>query len=165
MKIVAYPYVDFLSSPIGNILIRATKEHICEIEITSKEIAINTHASSITDEAKKQLIAYFEGKLKQFSLPVYTEGTAFQKKIWKALESIEYGNTITYLQLAKQLQNIESVRAVANAISKNKLAIVIPCHRVIGTDGNLTGYAWGLKNKQWLINFEGNISGHLLSLF
>ena len=101
-----------------------------------------------------QLKAYFNNKLKTFDLKLNPEGTDFQKKVWKQLEKIPYGKTISYLDLAKQLGDAKTIRAAASANGKNPLWIIVPCHRVIGTDGSLTGYAGGLHRKQWLLNHE-----------
>ena len=101
-----------------------------------------------------QLNEYFEGDRKQFDLKLNPEGTEFQKKVWKLLEQIPYGKTISYLELSKQLGDVKAIRAVANANGKNPLWIIIPCHRVIGSDGSLTGYAGGLHRKQWLLEHE-----------
>ena len=97
-----------------------------------------------------QLKEYFEGKRRQFNLKLNPQGTEFQKKVWKHLEQIPYGKTLSYLELSKQLGDIKAIRAVANANGKNPLWIIVPCHRVIGSDGSLTGYAGGLHRKQWL---------------
>ena len=101
-----------------------------------------------------QLNEYFEGARTQFDLKLNPEGTDFQKKVWKQLEQIPYGKTISYLELSKQLGDVKAIRAVANANGKNPLWIIVPCHRVIGTDGSLTGYAGGLHRKQWLLQHE-----------
>ena len=101
-----------------------------------------------------QLNEYFEGSRKSFNLKLNLKGTSFQKKVWNALENIPYGKTISYLDLSKQLGDVKAIRAVANANAKNPIWIVVPCHRVIGTDGSLTGYAGGLHRKQWLLEHE-----------
>jgi methylated-DNA-[protein]-cysteine S-methyltransferase len=101
-----------------------------------------------------QLNEYFEGSRKHFDLKLNAQGTDFQKKVWKQLEQIPYGKTISYLELSKKLGDIKAIRAVANANGKNPLWIIVPCHRVIGSDGSLTGYAGGLQRKQWLLEHE-----------
>jgi methylated-DNA-[protein]-cysteine S-methyltransferase len=101
-----------------------------------------------------QLNEYFEGSRKHFDLKLNPEGTDFQKKVWKQLEQIPYGKTLSYLELSEQLGNVKAIRAVANANGKNPLWIVVPCHRVIGSNGSLTGYAGGLHRKQWLLEHE-----------
>lgn len=101
-----------------------------------------------------QLNEYFEGTRTQFNLKLNPQGSDFQKKVWKQLEQIHYGKTISYLELSKQLGDVKAIRAVANANGKNPLWILVPCHRVIGSDGSLTGYAGGLHRKQWLLEHE-----------
>ena len=101
-----------------------------------------------------QLKEYFQGTRNQFSLTLNPKGTDFQKKVWNELQKIPYGKTITYLDLAKKLGNVKSIRAAANANGKNPIWIVIPCHRVIGADGSLVGYAGGLLRKKWLLDHE-----------
>lgn len=123
------------------------------------------HPSPLTQDCKAQLIEYFEGKRTSFDLPLTQEGTAFQQSVWNALQDIPFGETISYLRLASKMGDEKMIRAVANANGKNELAIVVPCHRIIGSDGSLTGYAWGLKRKQWLLDFEAKVSGKKLSLF
>jgi methylated-DNA-[protein]-cysteine S-methyltransferase len=114
-------------------------------------------------EAAKQLTSYFKSDLKQFDLPLEPDGTAFQQKVWKLLQKIPYGKTWTYASLAEKLGDPKTIRAAANANGKNPIPILIPCHRVIGTDGSLTGYSGGLENKKWLLTLE-NANG-VLSLF
>ena len=105
-------------------------------------------------EAVDQIKLYFEGKLTQFTLTLNPAGTEFQKKVWKALCEIPFGETTSYSQLSKELGDIKAIRAVAGANGKNPLWIVVPCHRVIGSDGSLTGYAGGLWRKKWLLEYE-----------
>jgi methylated-DNA-[protein]-cysteine S-methyltransferase len=106
-------------------------------------------------EAAKQLRAYFAGELTQFELNLRPHGTPFQARVWSALQQIPYGQTTTYGQLATKLGDPRAVRAVGLANARNPIAIVIPCHRVIGADGGLTGYGGGLERKQWLLAHEG----------
>lgn len=101
-----------------------------------------------------QLQEYFNGEREKFSLKLNAKGTDFQHNIWKLLQTIPYGKTTSYLQLSKQFGDVKAIRAVASANGKNPLWIIVPCHRVIGSDGSLTGYAGGLHRKQWLLNHE-----------
>lgn len=101
-----------------------------------------------------QLQEYFQGIRKDFNLKLNPEGTPFQKQVWNLLEHIPFGKTVSYLDLAKQMGDVKATRAIAGANAKNPLWIIIPCHRVIGSDGSLTGYAGGLHRKQWLLNHE-----------
>ena len=106
-------------------------------------------------EAERQLRAYFAGTLKRFTLPIDFVGTAFQKAVWTALLGIPFGETRTYAQIARQIGKPEAVRAVGAAIGRNPISIAIPCHRVIGSNGTLTGYAGGLQAKAYLLGIEG----------
>src|SRR5690606_31148847 len=104
--------------------------------------------------AALQLGEYFSGSRTRFSFKIAPEGTDFQKKVWQQLQQIPFGQTISYLELSRTLGDVKAIRAVASANGKNPLWIVIPCHRVIGTDGSLTGYAGGLWRKKWLLEHE-----------
>ena len=116
---------------------------------------IQAHNNAITDEACRQLMAYFDGKLRAFDLPLSPKGTAFQNQVWNALKQVEYGETASYLDIAKAIGNPKAVRAVGMANGRNPIAIVVPCHRIIGSNKTLTGYAGGLPRKQYLLNLEG----------
>lgn len=113
---------------------------------------------------KIQLKEYFEGKRKIFSLPLVTPGSQFQQDVWKELQKIQYGTTRSYLQQSLAIGRPESIRAVANANGMNRISIIIPCHRVIGSDGSLTGYGGGLKRKRWLIDHEKKYSGQAVEM-
>ncbi|MCK4738121.1 MAG: methylated-DNA--[protein]-cysteine S-methyltransferase [Sulfurimonas sp.] len=110
----------------------------------------------VLQKARVQLDEYFDLKRKEFDIPLLTVGTDFQKSVWIALTDVEYGTTSTYLQLAKDIGNEKAVRAVANANGANSISIIIPCHRIIGTNGELTGYAGGLPLKNQLLKLEQN---------
>ncbi len=105
-------------------------------------------------ETKTQIKEYFQGKRKFFSIPLHTPGTEFQQSVWKILQNIPYGETRSYLEQATALGNPKAVRAVASANGHNRIAIIIPCHRVIGSDGKLVGYGGGLHRKKWLLDLE-----------
>jgi len=111
----------------------------------------------ILKETRKQLDEYFDMRRKDFDIPLITVGTEFQKSVWEALQKVPYGTTSTYLQLSKDLGNQKAVRAVANANGANSIAIIIPCHRIIGSNGELTGYGGGLPLKKRLLKLENNI--------
>lgn len=113
---------------------------------------------------KIQLKEYFEGRRKIFSLPLITPGSKFQQDVWKELQNIQYGTTRSYLQQSLAIGKPESIRAVANANGMNRISIIIPCHRVIGSDGSLTGYGGGLKRKRWLIDHEKKYSGQAVEM-
>ena len=119
-----------------------------------KDCQQTTEIPQTLKAAVSQLTEYFEGHRRDFSLKLDPKGTSFQKKVWKSLLDIPYGQTRSYMSLAKELGDVKAIRAVAAANGKNPLWIVIPCHRVIGSDGSLTGYAGGLHRKKWLLNHE-----------
>ena len=108
----------------------------------------------VLEDCVIQLNEYFDGNREKFSLKLNPQGTDFQKRVWEALKTIPHGKTLSYLQLSQQLGDVKAIRAVANANGKNPLWIIVPCHRVIGSDGSLTGYAGGLHRKQWLLEHE-----------
>ncbi len=119
----------------------------------------------ILQKCKQQLDEYFSGKRKIFDLPIYQEGTGFQQKVWQELIQIPYGKTITYLQLGQRMGNIKAIRAAAAANGRNRLWIIVPCHRVIGSNGSLTGYAGGLPMKKWLLEHENKYANGVSLLF
>lgn len=114
-----------------------------------------SRTNAITDEACRQLEAYFDGQLHEFDLPLAPKGTEFQNQVWRALQQVKYGETASYLDIAKAIGNPKAVRAVGMANGRNPIAIVVPCHRIIGSNRTLTGYAGGLPRKQYLLNLEG----------
>ena len=120
----------------------------------NEDIEISTKIPKELKGAVLQLKDYFEGKRNHFDFPLNPEGTPFQQKVWSALLEIPFGKTVSYLELSKKLGDVKAIRAVASANGKNPLWIVVPCHRVIGTDGSLTGYAGGLWRKKWLLEHE-----------
>lgn len=156
------------STPIGTMIAAASEKGICLLEFTDRRMLetelkhIKNHFKSEIlpgknkhiDELKKQLEEYFEGNRKDFDIQLITFGTEFQKGVWKVLMKIPYGETRSYKKQAELLGNSKAVRAVANANGANRIAIVIPCHRVIGEDGKLTGYGGGLWRKNWLLDLE-----------
>ncbi|MFT7879572.1 MAG: methylated-DNA--[protein]-cysteine S-methyltransferase [Sulfurimonas sp.] len=110
--------------------------------------------NALLQQARKALDAYFSGKRETFDLPLFLVGTPFQRKVWEALQTIPYGRTATYTELAKEIGRPKAIRAVANAVGANPLAIIIPCHRIIGSDGTMRGYAGGVELKQKLLDIE-----------
>lgn len=144
-----------INTPIGIAEITGNSSGISAIELLEQEAA--APEENIPEELKvavNQMKAYFSGDIQNFNLSLNPGGTAFQKKVWTALQEIPYGTTCSYLDLAKRLGDVKAIRAVAAANGKNPLWIVIPCHRVIGTNGSLTGYAGGLWRKKWLLEHE-----------
>ncbi len=143
-----------LKTPLGICEISGDEDGISEIRIVDEE---REPSDCIPEELKlavNQLSHYFSGDLKNFTFKMNPSGTKFQKEVWEALNKIPFGETRSYLQLSKELGNVKAIRAVAAANGKNPLCIVTPCHRVIGSDGSLTGYAGGLWRKKWLLDFE-----------
>ena len=144
----------YLKTPLGIAEIQGNEAGISKIVITGEKTVPSEEIPSELNEAVLQLEAYFKGELKEFKLKLNPEGTPFQKKVWEGLQEIPYGETCSYLELSKNLGDVKAIRAVAAANGKNPLWIVIPCHRVIGSDGSLTGYAGGLWRKKWLLDLE-----------
>ena len=140
-------------SPVGEIEISATSKGITSLFFKKVEI-LNPNPSPLIQNCILQLQEYFEGKRKIFTLSLDIQGTEFQIKVWTELLKIPYGSTKTYLDISRAIGDQKATRAVGNANGKNKISIVIPCHRVIGADGKLTGYAGGLHIKKWLLDFE-----------
>jgi methylated-DNA-[protein]-cysteine S-methyltransferase len=128
------------------------------------ENVIEDKQNAILLETEKQLLAYFKGERNYFKLPLDLKGTAFQKSVWEALLTIPFGQTRTYGQIARQIGKPNAVRAVGAAAGKNPVAIIAPCHRVIGASGKLTGFAGGLHNKAILLNLEDNYNPNSLKL-
>jgi methylated-DNA-[protein]-cysteine S-methyltransferase len=143
-----------LKTPLGIAEISGDKKGISRIEILDPQEFHQEEIPVELLEAVEQLQDYFSGEIKKFKLKINPSGTDFQKEVWNALNKIPYGETRTYLQLSKELGSVKAIRAVAAANGKNPLWIVTPCHRVIGSDGSLTGYAGGLWRKRWLLDFE-----------
>lgn len=143
-----------IKTPLGSTKIVGDKNGITSITVLDEETPISRDIPEELKEVTQQLQAYFTGDLAQFNFKINPQGTDFQKRVWKALLNIPFGKTTSYLELSKTLGDIKAIRAVASANGKNPLWIVIPCHRVIGTDGSLTGYAGGLWRKKWLLEHE-----------
>ncbi|MBG6109184.1 methylated-DNA-[protein]-cysteine S-methyltransferase [Flavobacterium sp. CG_9.10] len=143
----------YIKTPLGIATIIGDENGISVISV-SDEGEISSTIPTILKDVVSQLNEYFEGKRNDFDFKLNPKGTDFQQKIWKALLEIPYGKTRTYLEQSKILGDVKAIRAVASANGKNPLWIVVPCHRVIGTDGSLTGYAGGLWRKKWLLEHE-----------
>jgi methylated-DNA-[protein]-cysteine S-methyltransferase len=147
-------FVDYLSTSQGLLEIMANNEGLSAVTFVLSP-RFPSQENDIVRQAKAQLSQYFERTRTEFSLPIAAQGTPFQKAVWHALLSIKYGETASYADIAKALNNPKAVRAVGMANSKNPIAIIVPCHRVIGSNKTLTGYAGGLDKKQYLLNLEG----------
>jgi AraC family transcriptional regulator, regulatory protein of adaptative response / methylated-DNA-[protein]-cysteine methyltransferase len=162
-----------IETELGTMIAGAVDEGICLLEFSDRKM-LNTEYKDLTKHFKttiqegenkhfgllrKQLKEYFAGKRKEFSVPLAAPGSTFQQAVWKELMNIPYGSTRSYLEQSIALGKPESIRAVANANGMNRISIIIPCHRVIGSDGSLTGYGGGLKRKRWLLDHEKKFSG------
>ncbi|MEG9327400.1 methylated-DNA--[protein]-cysteine S-methyltransferase [Salinimicrobium catena] len=144
----------FLETPLGTAIIEGDEKGVSSILISEDPPQSPANIPSPLQEAVKQLQEYFVGKRTNFELKLNPEGTDFQKQIWQELQEIPFGKTTSYLELSKKYGDPKAIRAVAAANGKNPLWIVVPCHRVIGSDGSLTGYAGGLWRKKWLLEHE-----------
>jgi len=160
--------INRLTTPLGPMFVCATEKGICLLEFVDRRmletefrdlqkllkaniiIGENKHIK----QAKKEIKEYFSGKRKSFDIPLHTPGTEFQNLVWKGLQDIPYGETSTYQKQAAAIQKPKAIRALATANGYNRLAIIVPCHRVIGKDGALRGYGGGLERKQWLLDHE-----------
>lgn len=142
-----------INTPLGIAQITGDVNGISQISV-SDEGNVSNEIPSVLQEAVTQLNDYFQGNRTHFDFKLNPKGTDFQQKVWQALLEIPYGKTTTYLEQSKKLGDVKAIRAVASANGKNPLWIVVPCHRVIGSDGSLTGYAGGLWRKKWLLEHE-----------
>jgi methylated-DNA-[protein]-cysteine S-methyltransferase len=142
-----------IKTPLGVAKIMGDEKGISIISV-SDQGDISKKIPKVLQESILQLNEYFEGKRNDFTFKLNPSGTEFQQKVWKGLLEIPFGKTMSYLELSKKLGDVKAIRAVASANGKNPLWIVVPCHRVIGSDGSLTGYAGGLWRKKWLLEHE-----------
>lgn len=157
-------YYGIMKSPIGDLMLISNGEALTGLYMDNQKHA-ERRAKAVRDEgmlkqALAQLQAYFDGGRREFELPIEPEGTPFQQRVWKDLRKIPFGQTISYGELAKRIGQPTASRAVGLANGQNPISIVVPCHRVIGADGSLTGYGGGIERKRWLLAHEG--SGSLI---
>lgn len=150
-------YHKIIESPVGTLKLTATDKALVAIKFVESEAAGKNKSTenSILAKAADQLAEYFAGKRKSFDLPLLADGTTFERKVWDTLNGVGYGTTVTYSKIAKKLGDINKVRAVGKANGQNPIPIIIPCHRVIGANNKLTGYAGGIERKRWLLQHEG----------
>jgi methylated-DNA-[protein]-cysteine S-methyltransferase len=146
--------VCFFKTPIGTAKIVGNQDGITEISVLNEKVESTQPIPSVLLECVKQLTEYFEGERRDFSIKLNPKGTDFQKKVWDELLNTPFGQRTTYMKQTLKLGNKKAIRAVASANGKNPIWIIIPCHRVVGTDGSLTGYAGGLWRKKWLLEHE-----------
>jgi methylated-DNA-[protein]-cysteine S-methyltransferase len=157
-------------SPIGQLNITAAEGCITELSFIDSENEVyssdfeNT-LPEVIHQCVDELIEYFAGNRRSFTVPINQEGTEFQQKVWKELYELPFGKTLSYADLAKKLGDPKVIRAAAAANGKNKIAIIVPCHRIIGTDKSLVGYAWGKARKKWLLQHEFRLALGVQTLF
>ncbi|MDW5377778.1 methylated-DNA--[protein]-cysteine S-methyltransferase [Halomonas sp. HP20-15] len=151
-------YIDYLAtppgSPLGLLEIRANDQGITHIRFVD-EAAHTANPHPLIEHCKDQLAEYFRGERREFSLPLAPQGTEFQQRVWQRLREVPFGETCSYATISRGIGCPNSHRAVGAANGRNPLAIIVPCHRVIGSNGQLTGYAGGLPRKLWLLRLEG----------
>ncbi len=166
MESIIYNYYN---SPVGELELAQEGEELLWVKFleTQKEKRPKHQAteSILFKKTIHQLDLYFKNELEVFDLPLSLRGTDFQKEVWQKLTLIPFGKTISYLTLSKQVGDVKAIRAVASTNGKNRFAIIIPCHRVIGTDGSLTGYAGDLWRKKWLLEHELKNTNKQIDLF
>lgn len=152
-------YKRMYASPVGNLLIKADEQGICAVHAVEAQVSMEMQDSPLIEEAVRQLDAYFCGSRAAFHLPLAPAGTAFEREVWQRLCGIPYGETRTYGQIAREIGRPDASRAVGRACGRNPLLIYVPCHRVVGAGGRLTGFAAGLAAKRSLLLLEGHRIG------
>lgn len=153
-------YGLLMESPIGLLRLESDGECITALAFDA-EGSSSEDMPAILHEGQKQLEEYFAGKRRAFDLPLAANGTAFQQRVWEAVRAIPWGSTSSYQRIAEQIGGNAVARAVGTANGANPIPIIVPCHRVIGADGSLTGYVGGLRRKQWLLRHEGAVQSDL----
>jgi len=161
-------HTTYYHSPVGLLKIIGTNDYISEVtfhDTSQKAEGNKKHIPPMLINCVEQLIQYFNGQIRVFELPLHQNGTAFQQDVWSILTQIPFGKTISYLELARKTGDTKATRAVANANGRNNIAIIVPCHRVIGSDKTLVGYAGGLWRKKWLLELEAKVAHGVQTLF
>lgn len=149
-------FTTYHTSPVGPLKIQCSESHVTLFQFVN-EVGLENDTTELLQKSILQLDEYFSGKRKIFDLPLGQTGSGFQINVWQHLLKIPYGKTISYLQLSKQIGDVKAIRAIAAANGKNNLAIVVPCHRVIGSNAKLVGYTGGLEKKKWLLEHETKV--------
>jgi len=165
---LAETFTAYYHSPVGLLKISGTENYISEVSFhdnSEKTGGNKKNLPPLIIQCLEQLIQYFNGERRFFDLPLNQEGTAFQKQVWNELTSIPFGRTISYLELAIKSGDPKATRAVASANGRNNIAIIVPCHRVIGSDKSLVGYGGGLWRKKWLLEHEMKVAHGVQTLF
>ena len=147
----------YLDSPLGSLLLQGDADGIQKLSVVEDPQDPSAEIPAELQSAAQQIHEYFQGQRSIFDLKLNPQGTSFQKQVWTQLAEIPFGKTATYMDMAKRLGDPKSIRAAASANGKNPIMIIIPCHRVIGSDGSLTGYAGGLWRKKWLLEHESPV--------
>ncbi|MFK7811975.1 MAG: methylated-DNA--[protein]-cysteine S-methyltransferase [Maribacter sp.] len=147
----------YISTPLGIAKLKGNEDGLSAVSVLNTKETLTDVIPEVLEDAVYQLQEYFEGQRENFNLQLNPQGTAFQQGVWEELLEIPYGKTMSYLDLSKRLGDVKAIRAVAAANGKNPLWIIVPCHRVIGSDGSLTGYAGGLHRKKWLLDHESPV--------
>ena len=155
---------DVVAAPIGRLIVASDGSAVAGVWMANASPSDDRWEQQrgtdpVLAEARRELLAYFDGTLREFRVPLAPNGTAFQRRVWTALTNIPYGTTTSYADLARRLGNLTAVRAVGAANGRNPIPIIVPCHRVIGSDGSLTGFGGGLDRKRWLLHHEGALAG------
>lgn len=163
-------FTTYYQSPVGLLQIAGTAQFLSEVKFIDEpeKVTAKTESNALPPMAiqvVEQLIEYFHGQRRFFELPISQQGTAFQQKVWSELMNIPFGKTISYLELSRRLGDPLVIRAAAAANGKNNVAIIVPCHRVIGSNNQLVGYAGGLPRKKWLLQHENKIAHGVQTLF
>ena len=161
-------YFTYYQSPVGLLKIGGTDNYIAELMFIDNKEQMSYGEPGISEvmhQCTEELIVFFNGKRRSIDIPVHQDGTAFQQRVWGELLNIPFGKTISYLDMAKRLGDEKVIRAAASTNGKNKIAIIVPCHRVIGSDKSLTGYSGGLWRKKWLLQHEFRIMHGVQTLF
>jgi len=158
-------YITYLKSPIGQLKIIADEESINSILFVFGDTEMESENSNkVLEICKQQLNEYFAGERKEFDVKINQKGTEFQQKVWNELIKIPHGKTVSYNYIAERVGGKNMMRAVGSANGKNQISIIAPCHRVIGSDGKLTGYAGGMWRKEWLLKHEDKYSDEEVQL-
>ena len=151
-------------SPIGDLMLTGDGHALTGLHMGRGVADVRPewrHEDAVLVEARRQVDAYFAGELTEFDLPLSAAGTAFQSRVWSALRTIPYAGSVSYAEIARRIGNPAAVRAVGAANGRNPIGIIVPCHRVIGADGSLTGYGGGLDRKQWLLAHEARVAARM----
>ena len=154
-----------IDSPVGFLEIKTSQDSLLSVSFAKSLLPASGFQPDILKETVRQINAYFEGTLKSFNLKIQPEGTEFQGKVWEQVAKVEFGKTATYLEIALKTGSKNNTRAVGLANGKNPIPIIIPCHRIIGVNGKLTGYAGGIEKKRWLLQHEQKLSDKIDLLF